>query len=147
MTEHVKPKLFVATKAFIVHDGKILLLRESTHYQDGTQIGKFDVPGGRVQPGERFDEGLIREIREETGLTVRVGKPFFVGEWRPIVKGEPWQIVGIFFACEADTDAVALSEDHAEYVWAEPRAVGELEIIPNLLPVFDAWLAANAVGV
>ena len=68
-------KLFVATKAFIVHNGKILLVRESKKYGDGTQSGNYDVPGGRIKPGERFDESLAREIKEETGLSVRIGLP------------------------------------------------------------------------
>jgi 8-oxo-dGTP diphosphatase len=94
-----QPKLFVATKAFIVYNGKILVVRESNQYKDGSNAGKYDVIGGRMEPGQHFRDSLIREIQEETGLTVTVGKPFFVNEWRPVVKDEPWQIVGIFFAC------------------------------------------------
>ena len=90
-------KLFVATKAFIVNDGKVLLVRESNKYKDGANEGRYDVVGGRVNPEQRFDDGLIREINEETGLNVKIGKPFFVNEWRPVVRGEKWQIVGVFF--------------------------------------------------
>tara|TARA_Y100000034_G_scaffold132299_1_gene194941 strand:+ start:1240 stop:1539 length:300 start_codon:yes stop_codon:yes gene_type:complete len=97
-------KVFTAMKAFIIYDGKVLLLRESTKYKDGANAGKFDVVGGRVEPGQRFDESLLREIKEETGLTVTLGKPFFVNEWRPTVRGEQWQIIGTFFECFADTD-------------------------------------------
>ena len=61
-------KLFVATKAFIEYEGKILILQESGKYVDGTNVGRYDVPGGRVEPGQRFDESLRREIKEETGL-------------------------------------------------------------------------------
>src|SRR5258708_5664220 len=70
-------KLFVATKAFIVYNGKVLILQESNKYTDGSNEGKFDVVGGRIVPGERFDESLLREIEEETGLEVKIGKPFF----------------------------------------------------------------------
>src|SRR3989338_3951167 len=100
------PKLFVATKAFIQHEGKILVLRESARYAEGTQAGFFDVVGGRMSPGEKVHECLIREIKEETGLDVTVGRPFFVGEWGPVIKGEPCQIVGIFFECFADSKEV-----------------------------------------
>src|SRR5258708_20961101 len=81
-------KLFVATKAFIVYNGKVLILQESNKYTDVSNEGKFDVVGGRIVPGERFDESLLREIEEETGLEVKIGKPFFVNEWRPVVKNE-----------------------------------------------------------
>jgi 8-oxo-dGTP diphosphatase len=72
----MKPILFVATKAFIRRDKKILILRESAEYKEGTNIGRFDVPGGRISPGERFDNCLRREIKEETGLDVEIGAPF-----------------------------------------------------------------------
>ncbi|USN55268.1 MAG: NUDIX domain-containing protein [Candidatus Peribacteria bacterium] len=41
-------------------------MRESPAYADGSNAGKYDVVGGRVTPGERFDEALLREISEET---------------------------------------------------------------------------------
>ena len=66
----MQPQLFVATKAFIVHDEKILIVRESNRYAEGTNAGLFDVPGGRVQPGQHFAESLQREVQEETGLQI-----------------------------------------------------------------------------
>lgn len=137
-------RLFVATKAFIVHQGKILLLRESSKYQEGANIGKFDVVGGRVQPGERFDDSLRREILEETGLAVTIGQPFFVNEWRPEVKGEHWQIIGIFFHCSATSSAVTISADHSEFKWIDPKEYQQAEIIENLAPAFEAFLAQQS---
>lgn len=133
-------KLFVATKAFIEYQGKVLLVKESAAYQEGTNIGKFDMVGGRVKPGERFDQSLLREIAEETGLAATLGEPFFVSEWRPQVKGESWQVVGIFFRCQADSDQVKLSQDHSEYRWIDPKTYQEYELIANLQPAFAAYL-------
>jgi 8-oxo-dGTP diphosphatase len=134
-------KLFTATKAFIIHDGKVLLLKESTKYADGANAGKFDVVGGRIKPGQRFDESLIREIQEETRLNVKIGRPFFVNEWRPIVRGEQWQIVGTFFECFAKSDKVILSEDHEEYVWIDPKEYKKYNLIDNLIPAFASYLS------
>ncbi len=133
-------KLFVATKAFVMYNGNVLLLKESTRYSDGSNAGKFDVVGGRVNQGERFDASLLREIREETGLEVKIGKPFFVHEWRPVVRGEHWQIVGIFFECFAFTDVVTLSEDHSEYIWIDPKDYTQHPVIDNLIPAFENFL-------
>lgn len=133
-------KLFTATKAFIVYNGKVLLLKESTKYADGANAGRFDVPGGRVKPGQRFDESLLREILEETGLSVKIGRPFFVNEWRPVVRGEQWQIVGTFFECLAESDQVVLSEDHEEFLWIEPKEYQNYNLIDNLIPAFESYL-------
>ena len=133
-------KLFVATKAFIVHKGKVLILRESNAYVDGSNAHRFDVPGGRMEIGQRFDESLRREILEETGLRVTLGKPFFVNEWRPVVRGEEWQIVGIFFICTAETEDVQLSEDHDAYEWINPAEYKQYSLISNLHPAFEEYL-------
>jgi len=136
----MEPKLFVATKAFIIFHGKILILRESNKYQDGANANKYDVVGGRIKPGQNFLESLLREIEEETKLKVTVGNPFYVGEWRPIVKGEEWQIVGTFFECKADDDKVELSEDHDDYKWIDPIEYLSYPIIENLKPAFEKYI-------
>lgn len=133
-------KLFVATKAFLIHDGNVLIVREASKYTDGTNTGKYDVIGGRVEPGQRFDESLLREIKEETGLNATIGSPFFVNEWRPVVRGETWQIVGIFFRCEVSSRTVTLSKDHDDAQWIDPKNFHAYPLIDNLCPVFEAFL-------
>jgi 8-oxo-dGTP diphosphatase len=133
-------KLFTAVKAFIVYNNKILILKESLKYQDGSNIGKYDVVGGRVKPGQRFDESLLREIKEETGLDVKIGKPFFVNEWRPVIKGDQWQIIGTFFECSTDSDQVILSEDHDDFQWIDPSKYKQYNLIDNLIPAFESYL-------
>lgn len=133
------PKLFVATKAFVNHGGKILILRESAKYEDGTNAGRWDVAGGRLKPGERFDESLRREVKEETGLEIKIGNVLFVNEWRPVAKDEPWQIVGMFFECLTNSDAVTLGEDHDDYQWINPAEYKKYNLIPNLHPAFEAY--------
>lgn len=135
----MEPKLFLATKALIVYDDKVLLLRESGSYQDGTNAGRFDVPGGRLKPGERFDEALRREVFEETGLEVEIGRPIAVNEWRPVVRGEQWQIVGIFFECRSASAEVLLGADHDAYLWIRPEEYAVHPIIDNLKAVFAAY--------
>src|SRR5512133_2762716 len=134
------PKLFIATKAFISHRGKILILRESGSYVDASNVGRFDLPGGRLYPGERYDEALRREIKEETGMEITIGRPIAVNEWRPVVRGELWQIVGIFFGCETDSDDITLSEDHDAYKWIDPLTYRDQGLIDNLQPSFEAYV-------
>lgn len=142
MAEEIK--LFAATKALIFYNGKVLLLQESPKYKDGTQIGKFDVVGGRVTPGENFEEGLKREILEETGMSVKIGKPFFVNESWPTVRGEKWQIIRIFFEAFSEKDEVKLSEDHEKHIWIDPKDYHKYNVIENLIPVFEAFLSKSS---
>lgn len=129
-----------ALKAFIKHNGKILILRESKDYSDGTNVGRYDVPGGRVKFGEGWKDGLLREIKEETGLVVRIGRPFDVAEWRPVKNGVERHVVATFFECFSDSDSVNLSKDHDGREWIYPRDFRNYNIIPNLIPMFESYL-------
>lgn len=131
----------IAIKALIINAGKILLLREADTYGEGTQHGRYHLPGGRVEVGEPFEEALNREIMEETGLTVEVGQPFFVGEWRPEIKGEINQIIGIFFLCNATSDEVKLSTEHDQFVWIEPTSSQDYDVMDPDGDVIKRYLA------
>ena len=52
----------------VVHrDGKVLLLQRP---ENDFMRGIFELPSGKVEPGERLDTALVREVDEETGLSV-----------------------------------------------------------------------------
>jgi ADP-ribose pyrophosphatase YjhB (NUDIX family) len=137
-------KMFVATKAFIVKDGKVLVVREASAYDVGTNAGKYDVVGGRIEPGEHYEDALHREIREEVGLEVDVVKPFAVNEWFPNVKGEQWHIVAIFFECRPTSDVITLGSDHDDYMWIDLSNIDEVQIMDNLRSVFATYRNRDA---
>ena len=120
----------IATKAVVTRsDGKFVLLREANTYEEGTNIGRWNMPGGRLDIGENFESGLKRELFEETGLKVEIIKPLYVGEWRPIIKGVQNQIVGILFLCESKPGNIVLSQDHDAYKWVSAKEALELDIM------------------
>ncbi len=130
--------LFVATKAIIVRDGKVLLLQESSAYADGTNAGKWDLPGGRLSPDEPFREALLREVQEETGLDVVVGKCVHVDEWWPQVRGEQWHVVGMFFVCTAQSGDVVLSQDHGACRWVPLAETAQFELTKGTSRALEA---------
>jgi len=136
----MEPKMFVAMKGFVVHEGRVLVLREASSYKEGSNEGRYDIVGGRIKPGEHFQDSLVREIHEETGLVVNVGKPFFVNEWRPHIKDEQWQVVATFLECEALHTNVVLSQDHDHFLWIDPREYKRYNLIPNLYGAFEEYL-------
>lgn len=121
----------VACKAVIVNDeGKLLVVREASTYSEGTNIGRYGVPGGRVNPGEPFVKGLLREVYEEVGLKISVGRPLHVGEWFPEIKNVKNHIVAIYFECKVEGDgAVRLSEEHDDFRWIDFKQLKTLDIM------------------
>ena len=122
----------IAFKAVIVNSkNQILLLREASTYEEGTNTGKYHSPGGRLEPGEPWQDGLKREILEETGFTeFEIGKPLYVGEWKPVIKGVQNQIIALFIVCTLKTDSdPALSEEHDSFCWLSKGEVPQDGVI------------------
>jgi 8-oxo-dGTP diphosphatase len=114
-------KLYIGTKALIVRNGQVLVIREA-QYDEGTEEGKWDVPGGRIQPEKSLHEGLRREIREESGLEVVPGEVLGVFETFPVIKGEPCHIVRIYYRCTSAAGEVLIGSDHDAFEWIDPVA-------------------------
>ena len=102
-------------KTLITKNGKILLLREPN--------GVFDLPGGRVEDEEGFEAGARREIKEETGLKVRIlGRAVEWSFW----KNRSLRIMGITYYCQYLSGEVRLSDEHSDYSWVGIAEIGQI---------------------
>jgi 8-oxo-dGTP pyrophosphatase MutT (NUDIX family) len=72
--------------------------------------------------GEAWQDGLRREVTEETGLEIEILRPLYVGEWRPTIKGIPHQIVAIFMVCKTYNVKPTLSDEHDAYKWVDAKS-------------------------
>jgi ADP-ribose pyrophosphatase YjhB (NUDIX family) len=64
---------------WLEEDGHVLLVANWRNLS-GRDVLCWDLPGGRVEPGESLEEACVREMREETGLAVKVIDLVFVIE-------------------------------------------------------------------
>lgn len=133
----------VAVKAvFLASDNTVLVLREAATNSDGTTPGKLYIPGGRVAWGETVKEGLHREVMEETGIDI-TGLPmelFTHSEWRPVIRGEQWQIIALFFLIRlSEKSTVKLSIEHDAVEWVPIAGYREhAGLTENEYSVFEA---------
>ena len=75
----------------------------------GAQSDLWCLPGGGVEPGQSLPENLIREVAEETGLSITVGAPILVNEFHDPASG--WhQVELIFRAALAPGGVIALND-------------------------------------
>lgn len=98
-----------ATAAFIIRNGCLLVVRRAKEPAKGT----LDLPGGFVDMDETVEEGMIREIREETGLEARSVNYLFSLPNLYEYSGMTIHTLDMFFTAEVDNDAVAQADDDA----------------------------------
>ncbi|HSW80697.1 MAG TPA: NUDIX domain-containing protein [Candidatus Saccharimonadales bacterium] len=137
------PIMQVAAKAILVNqDGKILILREASTYDEGTNAGKYHGSvGGRINPTESYSEGLKREVEEEAGITdFEPLYPVYVGEWSPVIKGSKKHIFGIFTVCRTKSTKVKLSDEHDEYKWISLDEVDKYDILDGDRAAIEAYV-------
>jgi len=111
----------VATKAIIFNTktGKYLVLKKSD--VEDINPNTFDMPGGRMEFGEKLEQAVVREAKEETGLDVTVQQVF--NAWTFAKKDKDFQLTGIDFLCITKQEKVKLSEEHSGFEW---RSVEEI---------------------
>jgi mutator protein MutT len=81
--------------ALIFHDGKLLITQR--HF-DAHLGGLWEFPGGKREPDETFEHCLVREIREELGVRISVGKLF-----ESVTHAYPEKAVRLkFFVCRLE---------------------------------------------
>ncbi|MBS2967581.1 NUDIX domain-containing protein [Metabacillus sp. KIGAM252] len=106
-------KTVAAVKGVILNQGKVLIVQRSP--QDETGAGSWECPGGKIVFGEDLEAALVREIKEETGLTVHIEKILYASTF----KTDPTrQVVLITYLCSTQEREVILSKEHTDYLWA-----------------------------
>lgn len=105
---------YVAQKAFIKKDGKVLVL-----IKRGVNV---DFPGGKIQESDaNLIDSLGREIKEETGLTVKINKPFHTWTFTlpPTHKNAGKKVFVVGYDCEYVEGDVSISDEHTHYKWVD----------------------------
>lgn len=129
----------------IVHDdaGRLLLVRRGTEPARGT----WSVPGGRVEAGESDPEATAREVLEETGLPVVVGR--LVGTVEREAPSGGVYVINDYLctaAPGADVSAVRGGDDAADARWFSPEDVAALHTAPGLVAALVEWGVLPDVG-
>jgi 8-oxo-dGTP diphosphatase len=100
--------------------GRLLLIKRG--HEPGA--GLWSIPGGRIEPGESDACALIREVREETGLAVDVGRLLGMVE-RPGLAGAIADIRD--YVAVVTGGELAAGDDAADARWADPARLAQLE--------------------
>ena len=117
------------TAAVIEKDGKILLAQRR---QGDTLAGKWEFPGGKLEPGETPEACLERELMEEFGVKTRIGA--FVCSSKFEYKHLPIEL--LVYRAEHLSGEFILN-DHDRIAWVAPADLKNYELSSADIPVAE----------
>ncbi|RAJ37517.1 (deoxy)nucleoside triphosphate pyrophosphohydrolase [Pedobacter cryoconitis] len=122
----------VSCALIISQNGQVLVAQRSLTMQLPL---KWEFPGGKVEPGETAEDCLIREIREELGVEIRVVK-----KMEPSVYDQGKQVIRLLpFQCELLTGEIKLTE-HAAFQWLFPDELMKLDWAAADIPIVKNFM-------
>jgi nucleoside triphosphatase len=128
------PSTRLIVVAVVTNDaGRVLLCRMVP--DRGVFPGQWALPGGGVEPGERLEAALRREVREELGIDLEAATPLLFKDdvLEKTFEGgrrEPLHMVFLVYACRPASLSIVLNEEFSEYLWAGGAELETLELSP-----------------
>jgi ADP-ribose pyrophosphatase YjhB (NUDIX family) len=111
--------------AVIEDSGKILLIQESKE----RIRGKWNLPGGRVEPGEALVDAAVREVREEAGIDVTLTGLLHLDQLAPDGNRNPGRLRFVFCAQALPGALKSVPDDHSlRAAWFEVHEVAGLTL-------------------
>jgi 8-oxo-dGTP pyrophosphatase MutT (NUDIX family) len=121
----IPPK--VSAACFIEKEGKLLVL-------DLTYRKGYAFPGGMIEPNENIETGVIREVKEETGLQVESLQ--YIGSKEDIQYG----LTVIAIAFSATTSGEISDSDEGTLLWLPPEEIQQNQSYLNWTYLLDQYL-------
>ncbi len=133
MTEAPLPTVLVVAVALIDVDGRVLIAKRP---EGKTLAGLWEFPGGKVEPGERPEAALIRELSEELGIEVSESclAPFVFASHAY----DSFHLLMPLYLCRRWNGVVAARE-HDALAWVRPDRLSDYPMPPADEPLV-AWL-------
>ncbi|KZX15920.1 CTP pyrophosphohydrolase [Methanobrevibacter cuticularis] len=109
-------------RGLLKRQNKILILKR--HPNSRTNPNRWELVGGKVDPGENFDKALIREFKEETNLKIKIADSIgAVQEDFPHKR-----TVALVMNVEFISGEFKISDEHIDWKWANMDEIKELNL-------------------
>jgi len=124
------PNLPASSGALVVYKGKILLIRRDNK-PTIPNPNMWSIPGGQVEKGESFDEALVREIKEEIGITPKNYQllGFF--------ETEKQNAIYLLELTNEETQEIKLGDEGQELKWFKPQEIADIDAVPIVRDFFQ----------
>ncbi len=121
-------KTYFAVTGVVRNKGKILILKKS--FDDYNYPNKWSFCSGYVKEFESAEDTVLREIKEETGLSAKIKN---IGKIFPAVdknKGKTWIVMP--FLCEVKSRSIKLDHENVDFRWISINEVKNYPCVPGL---------------
>ena len=133
MTDAPLPTVLVVAVALIDVDGRVLIAKRP----EGKKLaGLWEFPGGKVEPGERPEQALIRELKEELDIDVKESclAPFVFASHTY----EDFHLLMPLYLVRR-WEGVVAAKEHSGIAWVKPMKLADYPMPPADAPLV-AWL-------
>jgi 8-oxo-dGTP diphosphatase len=127
--------LLVAACALVDVDGRVLLAQRPT---GKTMAGLWEFPGGKIEDGERPEQTLIRELKEELGITV--SEPCLAPLTFASHSYPDFHLLMPLYVCRRWEGTVAANEAQ-QLAWVKPNRLRDYEMPPADVPLVSHLMA------
>jgi 8-oxo-dGTP diphosphatase len=116
----------VSVAGVVVDDaGRVLVIKRRDN-------GRWEAPGGILERDEAFEEGVVREVVEETGVTVEVER--LTGVYKNMTRS----IVALVYRCRPLVGSASATGESAAVAWITPEQVAERMLPAYAIRIMDA---------
>lgn len=122
--------------AIVAKEGKVY----ATQRGYGEYQGKWEFPGGKIEPGESPEEALVREIREELAVHIKIDRPFCKVEY----DYPTFHLSMNCFLCSFEDGSPTLLE-HSAARWVNSEEAAQLDWLPADVKIIDTLRTENII--
>ena len=114
-------------------NGKIFIAKRQ---MVGDMGGRWEFPGGKIEDGEELQTAVVREMQEEFGVTVTVGRKITSGTFTH--KGKPCtlDVLEVKFPHDGIQNKFELTE-HTDYKWEDIELIPSLNFVDSDLSIYN----------
>jgi 8-oxo-dGTP diphosphatase len=127
--------VLVAACALVDADGRVLIAQRP---EDKTMAGLWEFPGGKIEDGERPEQTLIRELKEELGITVSeacLAPLTFASHSYP-----DFHLLMPLYVCRR-WERMVTAQEGQQLAWVKPNRLRDYEMPPADVPLVSHLMA------
>jgi ADP-ribose pyrophosphatase YjhB (NUDIX family) len=125
-------KIRVSVRSICIHGGRMLFQADGQSCLNN-KFPIFGTVGGELEPGDKMEERLRLEYKEEAGIDIKIIKYLFVIENFFVDNGQRLHSLEHYFLVKTSRDGFASRESHLSFHWLPVNEIEKYDVRPQVL--------------